>query len=82
MAKQGCKYLEDVKTIDYKDYELLRKFMTEQGKITPRRITGANASSSGKSPVPSAVPATWACWRNPTENLQELCHAEGNDFAG
>ena len=43
MAKQGCKYLEDVKTIDYKDYELLRKFMTEQGKITPRRITGANA---------------------------------------
>ncbi|EFA68887.1 30S ribosomal protein S18 [Cylindrospermopsis raciborskii S07] len=26
--------------IDYKDVELLRKFMTERGKILPRRITG------------------------------------------
>ena len=43
MVKRGCKYLDDGKTIDFKDYELLRKFMTEQGKITPRRITGANA---------------------------------------
>ncbi|MCZ2201282.1 30S ribosomal protein S18 [Cylindrospermopsis raciborskii] len=26
--------------IDYKDVDLLRKFMTERGKILPRRITG------------------------------------------
>ncbi|NP_050745.1 ribosomal protein S18 (chloroplast) [Guillardia theta] len=26
--------------IDYKDVELLSKFLTEQGKILPRRITG------------------------------------------
>lgn len=26
--------------IDYKDVELLRKFMTERGKILPRRISG------------------------------------------
>ena len=26
--------------IDYKDLELLRKFITERGKILPRRITG------------------------------------------
>ncbi len=26
--------------IDYKDVELLRKFITERGKILPRRITG------------------------------------------
>ncbi len=26
--------------IDYKDIELLRKFITERGKILPRRITG------------------------------------------
>lgn len=26
--------------IDYKDTELLRKFITERGKILPRRITG------------------------------------------
>mgnify|MGYP000713407360 FL=1 len=27
-------------TIDYKDVELLSKFLTEQGKILPRRVTG------------------------------------------
>jgi len=27
-------------TIDYKDIELLRRFITERGKILPRRITG------------------------------------------
>jgi small subunit ribosomal protein S18 len=26
--------------IDYKDLDLLRKFITERGKILPRRITG------------------------------------------
>jgi small subunit ribosomal protein S18 len=26
--------------IDYKDVDLLRKFVTERGKILPRRITG------------------------------------------
>jgi small subunit ribosomal protein S18 len=26
--------------IEYKDVDLLRKFMTERGKILPRRITG------------------------------------------
>ncbi len=26
--------------IDYKDIDLLRKFVTERGKILPRRITG------------------------------------------
>lgn len=29
--------------IDYKDVELLRKFVTERGKILPRRITGLTA---------------------------------------
>jgi small subunit ribosomal protein S18 len=26
--------------LDYKDVELLSKFLTEQGKILPRRVTG------------------------------------------
>ena len=43
MLKKGVKYLEGVTTIDYKDSELLRKFMTERGKITPRRILGTTA---------------------------------------
>lgn len=29
--------------IDYKDIELLRRFITERGKILPRRITGLTA---------------------------------------
>ena len=29
--------------IDYKNVELLRKFMTERGKVLPRRVTGLTA---------------------------------------
>lgn len=32
-----------VKEIDYKDIETLGKFITERGKILPRRITGVSA---------------------------------------
>lgn len=35
--------LKGLKTIDYKDAELLKKFMTDRGKILPGRLTGANA---------------------------------------
>ncbi|HLT00168.1 MAG TPA: 30S ribosomal protein S18 [Acholeplasma sp.] len=29
--------------IDFKDTELLKKFVTERGKILPRRVTGTSA---------------------------------------
>lgn len=29
--------------IDYKDIDLLRKFISERGKILPRRVTGTSA---------------------------------------
>jgi small subunit ribosomal protein S18 len=35
---QFCK--DDVSFIDYKDVNLLRKHMTDRGKIKPRRVTG------------------------------------------
>ena len=35
--------LEGVTAIDPHDYELLRKFVTEQGKMVPARLTGATA---------------------------------------
>lgn len=39
--KKACTFcMEKVDYIDYKDYERLRKFITERGKILPRRITG------------------------------------------
>lgn len=31
--------------IDYKQPEVLRRFVTEKGKILPRRITGTNAKN-------------------------------------
>ncbi len=39
--KKVCSFCMDkVDYIDYKDYARLRKFITERGKILPRRITG------------------------------------------
>jgi small subunit ribosomal protein S18 len=32
-----------IKTVDYKDVDLLRRFVTDRGKILPRRITGTCA---------------------------------------
>ena len=31
-------------TFDYKDVQLLRRFVSEHGKIVPRRISGASAA--------------------------------------
>ena len=36
LKKSGIKYIE------YKDPEFLKKFLNEQGKILPRRITGTS----------------------------------------
>lgn len=41
--EKRSRYLKGIVRIDFKDHELLKKFMTEQGKIMPRRITGASA---------------------------------------
>ena len=42
--KKVCSFCQDkVEAIDYKDTARLRKFMTEKGKIIPRRTTGVCA---------------------------------------
>ncbi len=42
--KKVCQFCADkTKTIDYKDVETLKKYVTERGKILPKRITGACA---------------------------------------
>jgi len=43
MVKKRSHFLEGVKTIAADDYELLRKFVTEHGKIIPLRLTGATS---------------------------------------
>lgn len=35
-------------TIDYKDVELLKRFISPRGKILPRRITGVRARNQRK----------------------------------
>ena len=43
-SRKPCKFCkEGVVHIDYKDERRLRRFMTDRGKITPRRITGTCA---------------------------------------
>lgn len=41
--KKICRFCTDKIDIDYKDARLLRNFITERGKIMPRRMTGTCA---------------------------------------
>ena len=41
--KKYCRFKKSrIKYIDYKDPEFLKRFLNEQGKILPRRITGTS----------------------------------------
>jgi small subunit ribosomal protein S18 len=41
--KKVCKFCAQKMKIDYKEADTLRRFITERGKILPRRITGTCA---------------------------------------
>ncbi|MDR0662950.1 MAG: 30S ribosomal protein S18 [Spirochaetaceae bacterium] len=43
VKKKVCKFCTQKLKIDYKDADGLRRFITERGKILPRRITGTCA---------------------------------------
>jgi len=40
VVKRDCKLCEDQIELDFKQPDLLKKFMTERGKILPRRMSG------------------------------------------
>ena len=47
--KKVCQQCADKnETIDYKDVQKLKKYITERGKILPRRVTGACAKHQRK----------------------------------
>ena len=46
--KKDCKICKDKLEIDYKDVDFLKGYVSERGKILPRRITGACAKHQRK----------------------------------
>ncbi len=47
--KKYCRFKRSgIKYIDYKEPDFLLKFVNEQGKILPRRITGTSQKYQGK----------------------------------
>jgi len=52
--KKFCRFRKNrIKYIDYKDPEFLKKFVNEQGKILPRRLTGTSLKFQRK--IASAI---------------------------
>lgn len=42
--RKRCYFTENkIDYIDFKDYELLKRFISDRGKILPRRVTGTKA---------------------------------------
>ncbi|HOA63517.1 MAG: 30S ribosomal protein S18 [Acholeplasmataceae bacterium] len=42
--RKVCYFTENnIQKIDYKDVDLLKKFISDRGKILPRRVTGTKA---------------------------------------
>jgi len=42
--RKRCYFTENkISYIDFKDFELLKRFISERGKILPRRVTGTKA---------------------------------------
>ena len=47
--KKVCYFTQNhIEHIDFKDVELLKRFITERGKILPRRVTGTSAKYQRK----------------------------------
>ena len=46
--RKGCRFCIDKTKIDYKDTKSLRYFVSERGKIVPRRISGNCAEHQRK----------------------------------
>jgi len=40
MRNRSCYFCANDKKIDYKDIKTLKRYLTDRGKIIPRRITG------------------------------------------
>ena len=41
--KKGCRFCRDAEMVNYKKVDILERFITDGGKILPRRVTGTCA---------------------------------------
>ena len=65
--KKFCRFTaEGVKQIDYKDIEVLKDFIQENGKIMPARITGTKARYQRQLRSRSSARASWRSCLTPT----------------
>ncbi len=47
--RKVCYFTQNkIENIDFKDVDLLKKFVTDRGKILPRRVTGTSAKYQRK----------------------------------
>ena len=59
--KKVCVFCaEKIDEIDYKDVEKLRKYVSDKGKILPRRVTGACAKHQRK--ITEAIKSTFTIY--------------------
>jgi len=48
-SRRKCYFKENsITEVDYKDVKLLRRFVNDQGKIMPRRVTGTSSKMHRK----------------------------------
>jgi small subunit ribosomal protein S18 len=47
--RRPCRFCIDKGSIDFKDVGLLRNFLTERGRIVPRRISSASLKNDNRS---------------------------------
>ena len=59
--RKFCQFCKDgTDYIDYKDTAMLRKFVTDRGKIKPRRVTGATSLPPSRTRVKwASCPMSW-----------------------
>lgn len=67
--KQPTFTKEELSNIDYKDVQFLRKFITERGKIKPRRVTGVSAQVQHDLAVAIKRARLWHCSHTPFLSL-------------
>lgn len=48
IEKLSCSFCQEKKTIDYKDVETLKPFLTDYGRIVPRYVSGNCAKCQRK----------------------------------